>query len=149
MERFITSSSPTTSSSLLAPYITEEDKALHHSLFGSDYSAPCTWYVRGISSLGVEEEKDSIEKGRMKEKIGKETLMIATVNDPVGTPERARSGMQAGVEGGLAGGKLAIVEVDSGHWVMLERAEETNRALEEFLETGVKGVGKRGLKASL
>jgi soluble epoxide hydrolase/lipid-phosphate phosphatase len=149
MERFLTTTSPAVSSSLLAPYITEEDKAHHHKVFASDYTAPCTWYVRGISSLGVEEEKDSIAKGKIQEIIRKETLMIATVNDPVGSVERARSGMQISVEGGFAGGKLAFVEVDTGHWVMLEKAEETNRILEAFLEKGVKGAGKGGFKASL
>jgi soluble epoxide hydrolase/lipid-phosphate phosphatase len=57
--------------------------------------------------------------------------------------------MQAGVDGGLEGGKLAFVEIGSGHWVMLEFAEETNRILENFFENGVKGFGKSEIKASL
>jgi soluble epoxide hydrolase / lipid-phosphate phosphatase len=149
MESFLTTSSPAASSSFLAPYITEEDKAHHHAVFGSDYSAPCMWYARGLDSLGVEEEHESIKKGNIKKRIGKETLMIVTLNDAVSSPERARIGMQAGVEGGLAGGNLAIVEVDSGHWVMLERTEETNLILEGFFENGVKAFGKKGFKASL
>lgn len=145
MERFLTATPPSASSSLLAPYITEEDKIHHHSVFGSDYSAPCTWYVRGISSLGVEEEKDSIKKGKIKETIGKETLMIATLNDPVSSADRAKAGMQAGVQSG----KLAYVEVNSGHWVMLECATETNRVLAEFLEKGVDAFDKGKFKSSL
>ncbi len=149
MESFVTTTSPSASVSFLAPYITEQDKAHHHSVFGSDYSAPCAWYVRGINSLGVVEEQDSLKKGMIQEKIEKETLMIVTLKDAVCSPERARMGIKAGVEGGLAGGKLAIVEVNSGHWVMLECPEETNRTLEMFLETGAKGFGDGGLRASL
>jgi soluble epoxide hydrolase/lipid-phosphate phosphatase len=149
MENSLTTTSPSASSSMTAPYITAEDKIHHHAVFGFDYTGPCTWYTRGISSLGVEEEQDSIKKETMQVTIGKETLMIATMNDAVCSPERARIGMQAGVEGGLAGGKLAFVEVDSGHWAMLECAEETNRALENFFENGVKGFGTGGIKASL
>jgi len=149
MESFVTTTSPLASSSMLAPYITEADKAHHHAVFGSDYSAPCAWYVRGIDSLGVEEEQASLKKGMIQEKIEKETLMIVTLNDAVCSPERARIGMQAGVEGGLAGGKLAVAEVSSGHWVMLERAEETNRILEMFFEKGAKAFGKSELRPSL
>ena len=111
--------------------------------------APCMWYARVLDSLGVEEEQASIKNGRMKEKIEKETLLVITLNDAVSSPERVRIAMQTGVEGGVEGGKLAMVEVDSGHRVMLERAEETNRILEQFFEKGVKGFGKQGLKAFL
>lgn len=149
METFLATNSPSSSSSLLASYITEEDKAHHHADFESDYRTPCLWYVRGIDSLGVEEEKASIKKGNILEKIGKATLMIATINDAVCSPERARIGMQAGVEGGLTGGKLAFVTVESGHWVMLECADQTNRILEEFFEEGVKAFDKRVIKSSL
>jgi soluble epoxide hydrolase/lipid-phosphate phosphatase len=75
---------------MLAPYITKTEKAHHHAVFGSDYTGPCIWYARGISSLGVEEEQDSTKKGTMQVTIGKETLMIATMNDAVCSPERAR-----------------------------------------------------------
>ena len=97
----------------------------------------------------MEEEKASIKKGNVIEKIGKETLMIATINDAVCSPDRARIGMQAGVEGGLTGGKLAFVAVESGHWVMLECADQTNRMLEEFFEKGVKVFDKQVIKSSL
>ncbi len=149
METFVTTNPPSISSSLLASYITEEDKAHHHAVFGSDYGTPCLWYVRGVNSLGVEEEKASIKTGNVLEKIGKETLMIATINDAVCSPERARIGMQAGVEGGLTGENLAFVNVESGHWVMLECADQTNRILEEFFEEGAKAFDKGGIKSSL
>jgi soluble epoxide hydrolase / lipid-phosphate phosphatase len=149
MEIFLTTNSPSSSSTLLASYITEEDKAHHHAVFGSDYRTPCLWYVRGINSLGVEEEKASIKKGNILEKIGKETLMIATINDAVCSPDRPRIGMQAGVEGGLTEGKLAFVAIESGHWVMLECADQTNRLLEEFFEQGVKVFDKQVIKSSL
>jgi pimeloyl-ACP methyl ester carboxylesterase len=31
--------------------------------------------------------------------------------------------------------KLHVKNMDAGHWIMLERAQETNAALEEFFES--------------
>jgi len=47
--------------------------------------------------------------------------------------------MNGTVEGGEKGGKLSVVDVDAGHWIMLEKVEETNRVLGEFFELGVGG----------
>jgi hypothetical protein len=41
------------------------------------------------------------------------------------------------------------VTVESGHWVMLECADQTNRMLEEFFEKGVKAFDKQVIKSSL
>lgn len=106
-------------------------------MFGVDYSACLNWYTRGINNLGVDEEKELLKKGEIKEKIGKETLMVTGLKDVVCGAERGRVSMSGSVERG----KLRVVDVDAGHWIMLEKVEETNRVLTEFFE----GVGVRSV----
>ncbi|KAG0652016.1 Lipid-phosphate phosphatase [Hyphodiscus hymeniophilus] len=119
----------------LAPYITEEDEEHHYKAFGNDYSGPVMWYKRGIRSLGSEEEKEMLATGEIKNggRIGKETLMITGLKDVVCTSARARLTMKSNVETG----KLKVVDLDAGHWIMLEKAEQTNSVLEKFIEEGV------------
>jgi hypothetical protein len=45
------------------------------------------------------------------------------------------------MSGSVERGKLRVVDVDAGHWIMLEKVEETNRVLTEFFE----GVGVRSV----
>jgi soluble epoxide hydrolase/lipid-phosphate phosphatase len=134
LENFITSNSTTP----LASFITPEDKVHHHAVFGDDYSACLNWYKRGITNLGVEEEAKLLKKGNIKEKIAQETLMIAGLKDAVSGAQRARVAMTACVEKG----KLAVVDIDAGHWIMIEKEEETNRALQDFFKGGVAKVGR-------
>ena len=130
----------------LAPYITEEDKTHHHEMFGDDYSPSLNWYHRGIRNLGAEEEKEQVKRGEIKEKIAKETLFIAGLRDATSSPERGRIVMKTFVEGGEKGGNLKMIDLDSSHWIMLEKAEEVNRILGDFFENG---VGAADIKASL
>lgn len=132
MKKFITSDQKCA----LAPFITDEDKAHHHAAFGNDYSACVNWYKRGITNLGADEERRQLKRGEIRSKLGKDTLMIAGTKDPTSGAERARASMSASVEKGM----LKVVEADAGHWIMLEKAEETNRLLEDFFENGVREV---------
>ncbi len=123
----------------VASYITEEEKEYHHKAFGNDYSACVTWYKRGIRNLGVEEEQRMLKRGEIKNggRIARDTLMITGLRDVVCGAERARTSMKASVDRG----KLRVVDLDAGHWIMLEKAEETNRVLGEFFEgRGVRSV---------
>lgn len=121
----------------VAGYITEEDKEHHRKVFEDGYDACVCWYKRGIRNLGVEEEQEKLKKGEIRNKIGKETLMITGLKDVVCGAERARVGMEGSVERGM----LKVVDVDAGHWIMLEQKQETNRILGEFFEgVGVKSA---------
>ena len=126
LKSFLTASSKTN----VAPYITETEIAHHRAVFGDDYSACLNWYKRAISNLGVDEEKQLLKKGEIKDKIGKETLLVTGLRDVICGAERGRVSMKGSVEKG----KLSIVDVDAGHWIMLEKVEETNRILGEFFE---------------
>src|SRR6266536_1854147 len=128
LENFITSNSTTS----LASYITSKDKVHHHAIFGDDYSACLNWYRRGIANLGVDDEVKLLKDGKIKEKIGQDTLMIAGLKDAVSRAERARVAMSWCVEKG----KLAVVDIDAGHWIMMEKKDETNRVLQDFFEGG-------------
>ena len=122
----------------LAPYISAESKAHHHTVFGNDYSAPCTWYKRGIANSGLEAEVSALKEGSIKAKLRKETLMLTGSKDKVCLSDKARVGMNAVVDGGEKGGLLRVVDLEAGHWIMLERAEETNAVILEFLKSSVK-----------
>jgi soluble epoxide hydrolase/lipid-phosphate phosphatase len=138
LENFITSNSTTP----LASFITPEDKVHHHAVFGDDYSASLNWYRRGITNLGVEEEAKLLKEGKIKEKIGQETLMIAGLKDAVSDAQRARVAMTGCVEKG----KLAVMDIDAGHWIMIEKKDETNKVLQGFFEGGVTRVGRAGTR---
>ncbi|TVY41031.1 Bifunctional epoxide hydrolase [Lachnellula occidentalis] len=117
----------------------QEEARWHHEMIGDDYSAPLRWYHRGMKGLGKEEEEELLKKGEIKEKIGKETLMITGTKDRVCNAEKARIAMEAFVENPKE--NLKVLDLEAGHWVMLEKAEEMNRGLERFLENGVRDEG--------
>ena len=129
----------------LAPYVSAESKAHHHSMFGNDYSAPCTWYKRGIANLGLEAEIVALKEGKIREQLRKETLMITGSKDKVCLSDKARMVMNAIVEGGERGKLLKVVDLEAGHWIMLERVEQTNTVLLDFLEAGGNGKGGKSM----
>lgn len=61
--------------------------------------------------------------------------MVTGLKDKVCPAEHARASMGKFVEEV----RLRVVDVRAGHWVMLEKVEETNRVLGEFFEGGVRG----------
>ncbi|PVH70675.1 alpha/beta-hydrolase [Cadophora sp. DSE1049] len=129
MERFLSSTSVEASAQYLAPWISEYDKRRHHEAFGDGYSACLNWYRREINNLGVKDERELLKMGLIGRGIEKETLMVTALRDAVSSAERARA--------------IQIVDVDAGHWIMLERKDETNRTLEEFFAGNVKGSGPK------
>ena len=116
----------------LPSWISPEDKAHHYAVFKGDYSPCLTWYKRGINNLGIAEEKALLEKGRIKAKLDKPTLLVPGLRDAIYPHVKAKAIMSAAVEEG----KLTIVDVDAGHWIMLEKAVEINNILEDFCAAG-------------
>ncbi|RFU26427.1 hypothetical protein B7463_g9909, partial [Scytalidium lignicola] len=113
----------------MGSYMTPEAVEHHHASFGNDYTAPLNWYKRVLSGLGIEEEKELLEQGKIDDKIKKDTLMVSGLKDPVCIPFQAKSTMPDLVEG-----ELVDVDVDSGHWLFLDKPEEFNKILKGFLE---------------
>ncbi len=137
MKKFITADSKEVKPST---FLTDEDKKYHHEQFGSDYTGPTNWYKRTLTSLGDKEEERDIANGDVEgwtpgKKLDKETLFIAGFKDPVALPAPTIESMERSVEAGC----LKVAVIDSGHWVQLEKAEEYNQVVQQFLEDGVSG----------
>lgn len=58
--------------------------------------------------------------------VTKPTLFIACAKDYVAVPRLQEEGMKPWVR------DLRVKEMDSAHWVQLQRREEVNRALQNF-----------------
>ena len=58
--------------------------------------------------------------------VTKPALFIACAKDYVAVPKLQEEGMRPWV------GDLRVKELDSAHWVQLQRREEVNHALQEF-----------------
>lgn len=69
---------------------------------------------------------------------GVDVLMIGGMKDTVCGADTARAMMKGSVEEG----RLTCVDVDAGHWIMLERPDETNEILRAFFE-GKVGEGSK------
>jgi soluble epoxide hydrolase/lipid-phosphate phosphatase len=106
----------------IGPWYPSELREAHLKAFGKDggYFGAHMWYLVWMDELFVEDEK-----GFEDTKIQQPTLFIA--DNP---PEAA-----AQQEGFLKQWVLDLktAAVDSGHWVQLERADETNHLIEDFL----------------
>jgi soluble epoxide hydrolase/lipid-phosphate phosphatase len=119
----------------LGPNI-EEEKEYHHNSFGDDYTPPLNWYKRAMLHLGVDEERDLLKKRNVKEMIeGKDVLFVGGKQDAVCGFEKGKGVMGRFVEKG----RLRTVNVEGGHWVMMENSEWFNEVLERFIGDGVRG----------
>ena len=114
-------------------------------MFGNDYSAPCTWYKRGITNSGYEAEVVALKEGIIRPELKKETLMLTGSKDKVCLSGKARMGMNSFVSGGEKGGLLTVVDLEAGHWIMLEMPDETNKVLLGFLDGAGKSKGGKSL----
>jgi soluble epoxide hydrolase/lipid-phosphate phosphatase len=116
----------------LGHWITDEDKREHQVAFNGDYVGAVLWYRRGLQGLGAEEEKVLLAEGKVKEKLQTRTLMISGTRDAICLAEPAKQRLKEVVAEGLS----STVDLDAGHWVMLEQADATNKAIEEFILDG-------------
>lgn len=60
--------------------------------------------------------------------MSKPVLLITGLNDPVGLPSFAEAGTRPYAP------DLRITPIDAGHWIQLEKRDETNAALEAFFD---------------
>ena len=61
--------------------------------------------------------------------ITKPVLLLTAAKDPIGTPARAEAGTRPYAP------DLRVQQIDSGHFMMLEKANEVNEALGAFFES--------------
>lgn len=90
--------------------------------------------------MGVDQERSALEAWEISSKIHIPSLMITGTKDVVCDYKHARKTMERCV---IGEGKLKVVDIDAGHWIMLERGEEFNRVLREWLQETEDGVGTK------
>ena len=83
------------------------------------------WYKAQIANLNTPDEEGISEE---RKQIGKPTLLVTCAFDGIAVPELQVEGMRPFCR------ELKVVEFESGHFVQMEKAEEVNRCLEDFIE---------------
>lgn len=100
-----------------------------------DFSPAMNWYRSAMAGLNFPDETNATSP--LDPKIHLPVLFIESSLDPMSGGERAIQGMQVHVP------DLTVKKVASGHWVQLEKADEVNTILEEYVQgIDAKGKGK-------
>ena len=60
--------------------------------------------------------------------LTKPVLLLTAAQDPIGTPGRAENSTRPFAS------TFEVQEIDSGHFLMLEKADQVNKALSDFFE---------------
>jgi soluble epoxide hydrolase/lipid-phosphate phosphatase len=97
-----------------------------------NFSPAMNWYRSAIFGLNLPDETSASPP--IDPKLHVPVLYVESSQDPISGGERAIQGMQALIP------DLTVKKVASGHWVQLEKADEVNTILEDF----VKGVDAKG-----
>ena len=89
------------------------------------YGPPLNWYKAQIRHFNDEDEA-SIPAERSF--IEQPTLLVTCSQDPVGAPGVAEAGTRPFVK------NLQVTQIDTGHWLQLEKPDEVNQILKHFFE---------------
>ncbi|KAL8635873.1 MAG: hypothetical protein Q9226_009312 [Calogaya cf. arnoldii] len=103
---------------------------MHKKIFSKQqggYGPPLNWYKCEIANLNTADEANVAKEDYY---LKVPTLLITCKYDPIGVPVVQRMGINPWIKEEL----LTEVEIESGHWCLLEKPRETNEALERFLE---------------
>jgi len=115
------------------------DKATYHKTMRDDFGPAMNWYRAAIRGLNKEDEQTALAAGEIDAKLHLPVLMISAARDPIAGGARAVEGMRAVVD------NLKVETLPTGHWVQLEKADEVNRLLEDFVVGVEKSEGKAAL----
>ncbi|KAK9426957.1 Alpha/Beta hydrolase protein [Lipomyces doorenjongii] len=112
----------------LPAYLTSEDHKHYQHAFSVEkggYAAAANWYRASLHNINEEDEKKIPTSART---LTHPTLLIAStgyfITVTINYPEQMRPLVP----------DLRVENVDGGHWLQLEKADEVNRILEEFME---------------
>lgn len=105
-------------------WYTEELQHSHLEVFGSKggYTGAVQWYRMWTDNLFAKDEVD------FQEFVIKQPSLFVIPNEPA-----ASAAQQEGMIAQWTS-DLTVVTVDSGHWVHIERAAETNHAIEQLIQ---------------
>ncbi|KAK3167934.1 hypothetical protein OEA41_004380 [Lepraria neglecta] len=104
------------------------DEAVHNRIFAPErggYDPALNHYRALYRDLNLQDE-NVIPKSATN--LTKPVLLLTAAKDPVGTPARAERSTRPYAP------DLWVQEIDSGHFLMLEKADEVNKAIKEFFE---------------
>jgi soluble epoxide hydrolase / lipid-phosphate phosphatase len=89
-----------------------------------EYGPAINWYRCAMQNLNLKDE----EEAKLDPKLEGPVLMIVAKVDPLSNVMTINT-MKDYVA------NLKIVEINSGHWVQIEKREEVNATLEEFFKS--------------
>jgi len=112
----------------LASWITPSEISTYNEIFAPEnggYGPPTNWYKAQIANLNTADEAEVPEE---RYHIQVPALLVTCAKDYIAVPKMQEGLMRPWVE------DLVVKELDSGHFVQAEKADEVNKALEEFIE---------------
>jgi pimeloyl-ACP methyl ester carboxylesterase len=105
-----------------------KDKDIYDKIMERDFSPAMNWYRSEMAGLSLPDDTNATPP--LDPKLHLPVLYVESSLDPVSSGERAIPGLQALIS------DLTVKKVATGHWLQLEKADEVNAILEEFV-TGV------------
>lgn len=112
----------------LASWITTEEISVYNEIFAPEnggYGPPLNWYKAQIANLNAADEAEGSEESYH---IKVPALLVTCARDYIAVPKMQEGLMRPWVK------DLVVKEMDSGHFVQAEKADEVNKTLEEFIE---------------
>lgn len=109
----------------IADWATHTEYTTHEKIFSQGgYGPSLNWYKAQMANLNADDEKDVTEEQKQ---IKQPTLLVTAKHDAIAVPQMQVDGTKPFAK------DLTVVEIDAGHFVQIEKPEETNKALEEFV----------------
>ena len=107
----------------MAPYITEEERAVHQEIMQGHHGAALNWYRVLVWNLNLEDEVEA----NIPIRIACPVLMVF--------PAHVADQFSTGSQSNDIADDLTVKGVStSGHWLQLENRDEVNTILKEFFE---------------
>ncbi|KAH7100724.1 alpha/beta-hydrolase [Auriculariales sp. MPI-PUGE-AT-0066] len=111
----------------LAAWLSPQDAAHSRNAFLSGgMAAPLNWYKASGDGLWIEEDKELSNNWKQ---IEHPALFVAATKDPIGLPVFGKTVSQKFHK------NVTFAELDTGHWMLLEKPDAVNRELDAFLQT--------------
>jgi soluble epoxide hydrolase/lipid-phosphate phosphatase len=112
----------------LAPWVKKDELETHLNILkAGGYTGPLNWYRQAMAGITHESEL-KINKDYAAAKFDIPTLFVGTAQDVIGVPAVQEAGMKDHFT------NLTVKSIDTSHWLMIEKPEETWKILTEWIE---------------